>query len=253
MMGLSFNTVIGETSLAGEIAYRPNMPLFTAYEDNMLANNILSAIETKESTADLANNPTFNGVANGGTLDFSTKPGTELIEGNYKAGERFDLFDRKEVTNASLVMIHNFGPLSFIGLDSFMALVELGMSHVSSLTEKDRYRSAEGNYALIEGATEKDYLTDYAWGYTTVLSGTKNNVMGGISAGPFLRYSEGVSGNAYRSGSFAEGQKAHTIGADFTYLQTFKTSVALTQYYGKEQGYYLRDRDNIAVSVQYSF
>ena len=252
LYGFSFNTSIGNTSVSGEIAYRPNMPLFTAYEDNLLANNILNAIETKESTEAFASDPSFTGIANGGSLDFSQQPGTELL-GTYQAGDTFSLFDRKEVTNASLAFLHNFGPVPAISLDSLMALIELGFSHVSSLTEKDRYRSAEGNYALVEGATKEDYLTNNAWGYTTVFSGTINNLLFGISAAPFLRYSEGVSGNSYRTGSFAEGQKAHTVGIDFIYLQTLKTSFALTQYYGKKEGYYLRDRDNVTLSVQYSF
>ena len=88
------------------------MPLFTAYEDNLLANNILNAIEAKESTEAFTNDPSFTGIANGGSLDFSQQPGTELL-GTYQAGDTFDLFDRKEVTNASLALLHNFGPARY--------------------------------------------------------------------------------------------------------------------------------------------
>lgn len=311
MFGFSFNTVVGETSVAGEIAHRPNMPLFTVYEDNLLAANIIDlaiplannsptdvdaygqlSIDAARELA--ANGPTdpldmsadleAQGIPDLSTFGF----GSELLDGTLEAGLRVDAWDRKPVTNGSILTIHSFGPLPFLKLDNLLNITEIGFSHVGGLSSEDRFRSGEGNYVLsyseayeaevtrvavaranpaapeaekrfsvdnvlnqLEDESE-NFITENAWGYRTILIADVNNVLPGVNLRPIISFQHDVSGNSYRTGSFAEGRKSHTLALQATYYD-LEGSISVTEFYGDGQGNTVRDRDHASVSVKYSF
>ena len=311
MAGFSFNTTVGETSVAGEISHRPDMPIFTSDETNLLASNIID-MAIPLANGDSKNADTFSShtlaladqIASQGSLDpinfnqdliaqgipelSSFGVGVETLTGNLSAGSRVDLWDRKPVTNGSILTIHAFGPLTFLGLDNLMNLTEIGFSHVGGLGESDIFRSGEGNVTLsyeesyakelervavarlspetsddekrfnanniVEDlkAQSKNFLSDFSWGYQTIWIGEINNVWNGWNLQPIVGFQHDVKGNAYRTGSFSEGRKSHQLSLQANYSD-LQFQMSYTEYYGDGIGNVIRDRDNLSLSANYVF
>ena len=260
MFGFSFNTVVGETSIAGEIAYRPNLPIFTAYEDNVLTMNLAGLASTLALEADACVNlddPSETAFTESALAEATggAFTGYDLIasmSGTVCAGDDVAIWDRKEVTNGSIVAIHSFGPVGLLRLDNLMNLTEVGFSHIGGLGPDDAYRSGEGNVSFVTGGEAGDYVTTDSWGYRTILIGDLNNVMPGVNLRPIISFQHDVNGNSYRTGSFAEGRKSHTLALQANYYD-LEASISATEFYGDGRGNTVRDRDHASVSVKYSF
>ncbi|HET8707487.1 MAG TPA: DUF1302 domain-containing protein, partial [Pseudomonadales bacterium] len=264
MYGISFNTTVGDTSYAGEIAYRPKMPLLAEFGDNMLAINILAA-------SALASDP--NATYSFGQLC------------NVKAGQALDDVVELPVTNVALVSTHNFGQR--LGADRFIGVLELGMTHVGGMDSDTLYASdgaiglatvgskKDGAYLgsdnfgqacqttdrkgtatchpLLAEGSPADYMTSNSYGYRLVLNATYNDVFAGVNATPMLRFAHDVKGNSYLSGNFIQDRKSATFSTEFDYLNSFQTEIAYTTFWGADGNNQLSDRDNVAVSVRYTF
>ena len=163
--------------------------------------------------------------------------------------------------NASLGTIYNFGPS--LGFDSLFGVAELASEHVrgSSLQYQaydgsTRYYAGRGNtsYEGNPGRNNRDdQINKNAYGYTLVLSGTWNDVFAGINLSPYVVFKDDFEGNSHQTGNFVEGRKAYTIGMTATYLNSLEAEIQYTEFYGAGQNNYERDRDNVGVSVKYSF
>lgn len=235
--GLSFNTTLNETSVFGELAYRPNMPIGIAATNDALQQLLGQA--------------------------------TQLALGQQVsvAGQRLSLRDqlinneRVEAFNSSVGAIHNFGPV--LGFDSLFGVAELASEHLrgSDLQYTDylgnvRYYAGRGNtsYAGNEGRdNRKDQVNKNAYGYTLVASGTWNDVYAGVNLSPFAVYKHDFDGNSHQTGNFIEGRQAYTLGLRASYLNSLEAEVQYTEFFGAGQNNGSRDRDNIGVNVKYSF
>ncbi|WP_121374217.1 DUF1302 family protein, partial [Pseudomonas aeruginosa] len=90
-------------------------------------------------------------------------------------------------------------------------------------------------------------------GYTLLLSGTWNDVFAGVNVSPYVVYKDDFEGNSYQTGNFIEGRKAYTLGIKATYLNSLEGELQYTEFYGGGQNNNIRDRDNIGLTVKYSF
>ncbi len=233
--GFSFSTTYGNTSFAGEVAYRPNMPVSISTTDDLIG--------------DIA--------AQGATI---AAGGSGRIAGSSAAiGSEINNYERVESWNLSLSAIHNFGPsLSF---DSLFGIVEVSSEHLrgSSLTytahNGTRDFSGRGDCAYVNFAdgecNEADQVSRNAWGYTAVLAGSWNDVYAGVTLNPYLRWSQDIEGNSHRTGNFLEGANSMTIGMTAQYLE-IEGEIQYTEFTGPST-YSQRDRDNISIGVKYSF
>lgn len=96
MYGFSFNTTLNETSVFGELAYRPNLPVGISATNDLLGDIVLQG-------GSLANN--FNGSLGSGII-----AGKQVNRNSQVSNSR-----RLEAFNASIGAIHNFGNvLSFL-------------------------------------------------------------------------------------------------------------------------------------------
>lgn len=232
--GFSFNTTIGDTSVFGEVAYRPNMPIGIAATNDALDQLLRQATQfSLGQTIGVAGQQ----VALGGNLH------------NY---------ERVEMFNTSFGAIQNFGPV--LGFDSLFGIAELASEHLrgSDLKYTDfegntRYYAGRGNGAYSSGYGRDDQINKNAYGYTLVLSGTWNDVFAGINLSPYVVFKDDFEGNSHQTGNFVEGRKAYTIGMTASYLNSLEAEIQYTEFYGAGQNNYERDRDNIGVSVKYSF
>ncbi|MTI15387.1 DUF1302 domain-containing protein [Sansalvadorimonas verongulae] len=233
--GFSFSTTYGNTSFAGEVAYRPNLPIGIATTNDLLGDMILQ----------------------GGTV---ADGDTGLIAGETVAlGGEVNNYERVESYNISLSAIHNFGPV--MSFDSLFGIVEVASEHLrgSNFTYNsiggERKFAGRGDCAYVDfnsgECNEDDQISKNAYGYSAVLAGSWNDVYAGVTLNPYLRWSQDVKGNSHRTGNFLEGKNSMTIGMKAQYLD-LEGEIQYTEFTGPGT-YSQRDRDNISIGVKYSF
>ncbi|MDU9409992.1 DUF1302 domain-containing protein [Pseudomonas sp. zfem001] len=235
MMGLSFNTTVGNASVFGEFSYRPNLPIGIATTNDLLGQVLQQAPQ----------------IALGQQVQVG---GQTVSLGN----RRLSNYERVEAFNTSLGTIYNFGPT--LGFDSLFGVAELGSEHIrgSSLKYTDfqgntRYYSGRANGSYVSGYDRDDQINKNAYGYTLVLSGTWNDVYAGVNLSPFAVFKHDFEGNSHQTGNFIEGRKAYTVGMRASYLNSLEAEIQYTEFYGAGQNNGARDRDNIGLNVKYSF
>lgn len=255
LFGLSFSTTVGDLSLAGELAYRPNDVILAELGDNLVAYNTLNAI----------------GAGNGGTAT----AGPILNNGQaFGAGTIVKDWVELETYNINFTAVNNFG--NILGADNVLGILELGGSYIPE-GEDQKYSSTasllnlpvaevpggaanpacnavkvDPNSCLSEGPLD-DYLDRFSWGYRAVLSATYNDVFAGVALTPVLRFAHDVKGNSHRTGNFLEDRKAATLAVNALYNQVVEFSVAYNSFWGAENSNLLHDRDNVSATMKYSF
>lgn len=235
MYGLSFSSMLGDASVFGEVAYRPNLPVAIAGSDQVVADII-----TQGATG-------ASQLANGGV---SAGLACALVAGqNLCRNNMLHNYERVEAFNTSLGTIYNFGPaLSF---DSLIGVAEVASEHIrgSSL----RYTGWDGTTREFVGLGRSTSMDRDAYGYTVTFGGTWNNVFAGVNLSPFIVFKHDVEGTSNQTGRFNEGAKAHTVGVKANYLNNLQTELQYTSFYGAGHSNRGRDRDNIGVNMKYSF
>ena len=234
MYGLSFNTTVGEASVFGELAYRPNLPIGIATTNDLLGDLLSQAAQ----------------LGSGQTVNIGGQ--------QVRITDQIHNSERVEAFNTSLGSIYNFGPsLSF---DSLIGVAELASEHLRgsdlqyvAFNGETRYYSGRGNSSYVSGGDRDDQVNKNAYGYTLLLSGTWNDVYAGVNVSPYVVYKDDFEGNSYQTGNFIEGRKAYTLGLKATYLNSLEAELQYTEFYGGGQNNSVRDRDNVGVNVKYSF
>lgn len=240
MYGFSFNTTLNETSVFGELAYRPNLPVGISATNDLLGDIVLQG-------GSLANN-------RGGSL------GSGLISGQQvNRNSQVSNYRRVEAFNASIGAIHNFGTV--LSFDSLFGVAELASEHLRG--DSLKYRSVNGerciagrantSYATDAAMAKQDCASSDAYGYTLVLSGTWNDVYAGVNLSPFTVFKHDFQGNGHQTGNFIEDRKAYTLGLRASYLNSLEAEIQYTEFMGAGQSNSGRDRDNVGLNVKYSF
>lgn len=236
MYGLSFNTTLDETSVFGELAYRPNLPIGIATTNDLLGQVLGQATQI--------------------TLGQNVQVGGQTVGLN--STRSLHNSERVEAYNTSLGAIQNFGPV--LSFDSLFGVAELASEHYrgSELKYTDyqgntRYYAGRQNSSYVGGADRDSQINKNAYGYTLLLSGTWNDVYAGVNLSPYAVYKSDFEGNSSQTGNFIEGRQAYTLGLRASYLSSLEAELAYTEYYGAGQDNSGRDRDNVGVNVKYSF
>ena len=244
MYGISFNTAFGTTSVAGELAYRPKVPIWIDHPNDLIDGfndnlpNILGGADCFSNFSQRHKDYEYC-----------------LSSGPYKNYEEVKLW------TGSLVFIENFGPR--FGFDGLYGIFEPAFEYIDGLDDYDGYLStASGPYGGTVGDSgaftdsykpASDRLDKFSWGYTAVLNGELNDVYSGVNLSPYLIFKHDVSGNSRRVGNFHAGRKAITLGVKALYLQSYEAGLSYTNFFGAERTNSINDRDNIAFSMKYSF
>lgn len=218
LFGFSVSGTVGDTSLAGELTYRPNAPLEPSmtYELEQLAEGALTA-----------------GGASGVGIDLG-----DFGDGSNNDGRRsIDLYKRHELYTGSVSAIHTFGPTA--GLDDLTMLAEAAFNHVpGSLLDSV-------NYA---------YLDSFAWGYTVNFTGLIQDVQPNLDLMPAITFRQDVSGTSPTiNENFVQGRKSATLELGLKYSDRFGGKLAYTSFWGARKDNSLIDRDHLALNVSYSF
>lgn len=264
LLGLSFNTMgPAGISLGGEYSFKHDMPIQ------------LNSPDLVAGAAGNPNSPIFQNripdANNDGVVD-----GTDAsLEGFYGTPQKgYDLYDVSQIQMTAIKFweqVLGASRLSFVG--------EVGATYVHNLPDVNdiRYgRFDQLSFGLVEkdwnpndnlsamdncltintvgGCNTEGYVTDFSWGYRMRAALTYNSVFAGINLTPQLAWSHDVKGYAPGPGAnFTEGNKSVGLSLTADYLNQYRATLAYTNYFGGGRHNPLSDRDNVQLSVSYSF
>ncbi|MNO77708.1 hypothetical protein D3C76_688270 [compost metagenome] len=242
LYGISLNGVEPVTgiSLAGELSYRPNMPI---------------AINAPDVNVAVISGP-------GGSSWLQLPPGFSTTNGS-----QFDAWERKgvwQLTGSATQAIDNV-----LGATRLSLFGEAGVVHIDDLGDERLGRNAAfGRSAPRNGTlcntvasgvtnqycTDKGFATDWSWGYRLRASLEYSDVLPGINLIPAVNWRHDVSGYSYDpQGPFQEGQQALGVSLTGVYMNDYSVELAYNTFFGSNDYSTLDDRDFASVSFKADF
>ncbi len=243
LYGISFNASVGTWSLAGEVSYRPKLPL--QIDDVEVLFGALTPL-----------NPLIPAPIN--------RYKSQL--GEFAPGEYIQGWSEHESWQAQSTLTKLFGPNNPFGADQIAFVTEVGFNYVSDLPEWEELRyngdgtDTGGGPDFLTGdfnnpiTQTRGFAEDFSWGYRMLARLDYNNALGAWTVSPRIGWSHDVDGTTPGpGGSFIDGRKTLTMGLGFNYLNEWVLDFAYTTYLGAGTYNLLKNRDFFAASVRYSF
>lgn len=244
LYGFSFNTLIGDTSVAGEIAHRQDEPLQIDDVELLFAG-------MPQQLANAGSHPELDGISQ--------------IK-DVQPGETVDGFIRVDTTQAQVTFTHLFGPT--LGLDNLTMLAEVGGVWIHDMPGFDELRlngpgtsRSGGNpdmpgiiQGLHNGPETNPFPTDFAWGYRFVAKADFNNVFAGVNMSPRVIFSHDVDGiTPDPMFLFTEGRKSVALGVNFDYQNRWGADISYNNFFGGVgTTNAMADRDYVSFNIKYS-
>ncbi|TXH02907.1 MAG: DUF1302 family protein [Nevskiaceae bacterium] len=267
MFGLSFSTNVGPWSLAGEYSYRPNMPLQVQLTDLVFA-GLQPALPRQD--IDIAGTLTLPGARHAFPDYVSGYRGVSDIAANqYIPG-----YQRFRVGQFDLTGIKAFSSNPF-GADQIIWIMEAGFTHIMNLPSRDRLQieggylnethhspgaDGTGNGGVADtrrfNPTQQNigFATRFAWGMRSIIQMEYNDVMFGWTFKPQFILLHDMSGTAPSPNqNFVGGRSQAVAGTDINFSQSLTGHVQYEWYWGAGRRNSLIDRDNVSLSVAYTF
>jgi hypothetical protein len=239
LYGVSFQTNVAGTALAGELSYRPNMPMSLNSTDLTLA-----------------------GLGRGFSPIFVSGHAQNV------AGEEISGYVRKPFTQAQVTAVHTIDRV--LGASRVALVGEVGYNHISGISNRagelrfgrdSVYGSGEitgvpagtceaaVNTANPQECNDDGFFTTSSWGYRLRASAEYSNVFAGVNLTPNIAWSHDVDGYGP---NFSEGNKSVSVGLNADYKNTYNASLSYTDFF--DGGYNTSiDRDFVALSFGVNF
>ncbi|WP_371372395.1 DUF1302 domain-containing protein [Thalassotalea aquiviva] len=244
LYGLSFNTNVGLTSLAGEVSYREDEPL--QIDDVEL---LFAAVPQQLANSDLALAPFLDGI--------SQMP-------VFESGSKAQGYVESDTIQAQFTLTHLFGPT--LGASQFTGLFEMGGISIQDMPDEDEIRlngpggarsGTVGNpyVNLLFGGTETNpFPDDFAWGYRVLAKLDYNDVFWGINMSPRVVFSHDVEGiTPDPLFLFVEERKSVAAGISFDYQSRWSADINYNAFFdGVGTTNRIEDRDFISFNIKYS-
>ncbi len=243
MYGLSFNTTTnGGMSVAGELTYRPDMPL--QIDDVELLFATLEPVGSIPS-------------------------GTSQVPAGAGLGEEISGYRLLDTVQAQTTFTMFMGPTW--GADQWVLLSEIGLNLIMDMPEKDELRfnapatNRSGNVARLptnppssapplEGVEENPFADEFSWGYRIVSKWNYSDVLLGWNMAPRLVFQHDVNGTTPGPVSnFVEDRMALTVGLGMDLQATWKADIGYSSYFGGGTANVMGDKNFIAANISYSF
>ncbi len=244
LYALSFNTAIGETSVAGEISYRQDEPLQI---DDV---ELLFAAMPQQLANDLGRDE-LDGVS-----QMPVFPG----------GSRADGFILSDTLQAQVTLTNLWGPT--LWASQFTTLLEVGGIDIRDMPDQDVLRlngpgtarnggiaGKEGlEKALQNGVETNPFPSAFAWGYRFVAKLDYNNVLAGINVSPKIVFSHDVNGiTPDPLFLFVEDRKSMSLGLSFDYQSRWSADLNYNSFFGGVgTTNQMEDRDYVSFNIKYS-
>ncbi len=127
----------------------------------------------------------------------------------------------------------------FLGSDRVSVILDVQAQKISNLARDGR--SAFGSK-----------ITDFSWGYITVVTLDYQNAIANIKVSPSLVWVHDVKGfEPGAAGGLSEDEQAVSASVNFAYFNRSSLKFTYTSWLGDNGGNY--DRDNVSVSFKYNF
>lgn len=235
VIGLSFNTRLGRTTLLGELTYRPNQPIALNGPD------ILNAFANYAAATPLRSAAT-----------------------NTASGQMFHGYDRFKVGQMQLAFNRVFAGVA--GAQELTAYGEIGFRHVDSLPDANLIRygrptlfgmgpvagACQGGSLPGSGQCSNDgYVTRNAWGYRLRTTARYVGVFPDVDLIPAVGFGQDVKGWS-DDGVFSEGRRTLSLSLRALLSRKYWADLSAQTAWG---GVYdpMRDRDFINLSLGASF
>ncbi len=287
MMALSFNTNVGKFSLAGELSYRPNLPLQVAVTDALYAAQIpslpVSPIALGGIGVPSADSFIPSYLAHyrgfGNCTSYSNgncNPNAARIAG----GQYFNSYERQRVGQFDFTAIRLFSENPF-GADQVISINEVGGTWVMNMPSTQVLQFETGDPNLSHAACGADgsggtnfltgqpcttaefnptqtpmsrYANSFSWGLRSIMQLEYNDVIFGWTINPQFVAMWDVKGTApLPIQNFVNKRKQFDVGTEFVITQNLVTRVNYEIYTGGGTANALHDRDNFTASFSYSF
>lgn len=264
MLGASFNTDIGIIGLAlqGEVSWRPNQPI--QVDDVELLYAALSPLDDHLRTLSVIRNL----IDTGGVVQPPDKIFGNSQLGSFGFNEEVPGWRRKDMVQYQFTATKVFGPT--LGTDQLVLLGEFGFQWIIGMDDElgtdgkplrfegpGTYTSANPWFttAGIQPETQTDGFADaFSWGYRLAMRAQFNNAIGPVNLIPVVAWSHDVHGTSPSPVlNFIEGRKIVTVALRTSYLNSLRTSLSYTAYFGGGDFNLLKDRDFVSFSASYSF
>ncbi|TKB45869.1 DUF1302 domain-containing protein [Thalassotalea mangrovi] len=249
LYGLSFNTTVGLTSVAGEVSYRQDEPL--QIDDVEL---LFAAVPQQLANAGLA--PFLDGIS-----QMKKPDGSEFQQGEAAKG-----WIESDTLQAQVTLTHLFGPT--FGASQFTGLVEIGGINIMDMPDEDVLRlngpggSRSGTSTLdnpyigpLFGGTETNmFPTEFAWGYRALAKLDYNDVFAGVNVSPRVVFSHDVKGTTPDPlFLFVEDRKSVAFTVGFDYQSRWSADISYNAFFGGAGTInQIEDRDFVSFNVKYS-
>lgn len=259
LYGFSFNTNVGETALAGEIAYRVDEPL-------QIDDVELLYMGMPEQLANAGLRPDLAGISQLNNIGRIVGPG-ETASG----------FVTSDTMQIQATATHIFGPM--LGTDNLIMVGEVGYVDITDFPDPsvlrlngpgtartpslEPLRDEDGNIistreglhqGLSDGPETNPFPTDDAWGYRLAVVADYNNVFSGINLRARATFAHDVKGTTPDPlFLFVEDRKSGSIGLTFDYLSKWSATASYSGFWGGlGTTNTLSDRDFISFDIKYS-
>ncbi|WP_334014189.1 DUF1302 domain-containing protein [Alteromonas sp. S167] len=254
LYGMSFNTNIGTTALAGEFAYRVDEPL-------QIDDVELLYMGMPEQLANAGLRPDLAGISQLNNIGRSVGPG-ETAEG----------FIFSDTYQIQFTASHVFGPK--FGADNFVLLGEAGYVNIVDMPDPEILRlnapgtartpslepTPSGNnreglhIGLSDGPETNPFATDDAWGYRLLAVADYNSIFAGMNLrvrGTFSHDVEGTTPDPLFL--FTEDVKSAALSFTFDYLSKWSATASYSAFWGGiGTTNALADRDFVSFNIKYA-
>ncbi|MGB1580582.1 MAG: DUF1302 domain-containing protein [Nevskiales bacterium] len=295
LYGVSFATNVGSWAIAGEYAYRPNLPVqvslidagFMALAPGFPAQDIkigLAGISQLEALSPLDD---LLGLITSGTVGLGfpiTVPAArnaipsylELYRGGpARGGDYVPGYERMAAHQLSINALRLIGNSNPLGADAIILMLELGAMYFPDMPDKDvlqfeggslqnsHYSPGADGTGLPNGEPDprrinpsqqrEGFADKFSMGYRALARLEYSDVFWGVNVNPFAVLFHDIKGTApIPAQNFLEDRIELVGGLEFTYGQDWSANIVY-QYLDGDEHFAIRDRDNIAIDIAYSF
>lgn len=191
--------------------------------------------------------------------------------GPFAPGEEIQGWRRHDVSQWNLSATKAIGPSAVFGYDQALLLLEVAGSHIHGLPDPDELLyEAPGTFLpsnpVVSAAVGlfddngapltqgNDYVDAFSWGYRLAARLTFNNVLQRFEVSPTLRYSHDVNGtSATPILNFVDGRQEAVASINVDYQLVWQLGLSYARYWGGGPFNLIRDRDNLGLTLAYSF
>ncbi|NRP16043.1 DUF1302 domain-containing protein [Marinobacterium sp. xm-a-152] len=232
MVGMSFNTNIGDIAWSGEISHKRDVPV-------QINGPLLVAAILRQHTPALGAQASGNAAA-------------DALVSNAGLGGEIQGYSEFDITQVQTSFIKFYDQV--LGASRLALIGELGWTHVHGLDEGANALKygRNGAYGYTAGDTD-GFVTQDSFGYAVRANLTYPNVFAGVNLSPQISFRHGIDGYGPQPGpAFNEDEKTLGLSLTADYLNKYSVSLSYTDYFGGNFNS-IEDRDFISLSASVSF